>query len=220
MTPTYPAEPYILTGACRGDKLWAIYCAERIVAGFALLLLLPVFLVVALTICFLSRRGPLIRHVRAGRNGAPFAMLKFRTMWRSEDPPGALFSIETVSRDVPVTKAAVDARVSSRFAAFCRRSSLDEIPQLYHIMRGEMSFVGPRPITFAELEDHYGACASEVLSLRPGLTGLWQMMGRNQLSYARRKRLDLVFVRNASAGLYWHVLLRSIPRILTASGAF
>ncbi len=121
---------------------------------------------------------------------------------------------------MPGSKASRDARVNSRFAAFCRRYSLDELPQLYHVARGEMSLVGPRPITLVELEDHYGACAEEVLSLRPGLTGLWQVMGRSRLTYARRKRLDLLLVRRASASLYFRILLRSIPCVLSGRDAY
>ena len=110
--------------------------------------------------------------------------------------------------------------MKSRFAAFCRRYSLDELPQLYHVARGEMSLVGPRPITLLELNEYYGASAAEVISLRPGLTGLWQVKGRNRLSYARRKRLDLFFVRNGSAGLYFQILLRSVSGVLSGRGAY
>ena len=83
-------------------------------------------------------------------------MLKFRTMWDPGGVPARRFAIESVSGFVPVSKLAVDDRVKSRFAAFCRRHSLDELPQLYHVIRGEMSFVGPRPITQEEIHDYYG----------------------------------------------------------------
>jgi exopolysaccharide production protein ExoY len=176
-------------------------------------------LAIAIAIWLLSRRGPLVRHSRAGWRGAPLPMLKFRTMWGSNDPRAPFFSIEEVLGDIPLAKDEPDARVSSPFAAFCRRYSLDEIPQLYHVARGEMSLVGPRPITFAELRSHYGTCSDEVLSLRPGLTGLWQSMGRNSLTYATRRRLDLVFVRRASVALYLRVLLQSVPKVLSGTGA-
>jgi lipopolysaccharide/colanic/teichoic acid biosynthesis glycosyltransferase len=93
------------------------------------------------------------------------------------------------------------------------------LPQLYHVVRGEMSLVGPRPVTLVELERHYSECMDEVLSIRPGMTGLWQVKGRNQLTYARRRRLDLIYVRRRSAGLYLRILLRSIPRVLSGRGA-
>jgi exopolysaccharide production protein ExoY len=147
-------------------------------------------------------------------------MLKFRTMWDTESRMAGRFAIENVSGFVPTLKCSVDPRVTSRFAAFCRRHSLDELPQLYHVVRGEMSLVGPRPITLEELQEHYGASVDEVLSVRPGLTGLWQVRGRSQLSYARRRRLDLLLVRRASASLYCRILLRSIPGVLSGRDAY
>jgi exopolysaccharide production protein ExoY len=193
---------------------------ERIVAAMALLFLSPLLIVIAITILALSRRNPLIRHDRVGWRGLPLPMLKFRTMWDTGGDPAGGFAIENVSGPVPPSKSSVDSRVNSRFAAFCRRYSLDELPQLYHVVRGEMSFVGPRPITLEELREHYGSAADEVLSVRPGLTGLWQVRGRSQLSYARRKRLDLLLVRRASAGLYFQILLRSIPGVLSGRDAY
>jgi exopolysaccharide production protein ExoY len=215
-------EPQITGRQVTGN---APFChAERIVAILALIVLTPLAVIVAITILALSRRNPLIRHNRIGWRGRPLPMLKFRTMW--DDPGGLtnlfrieLFRIESVRGPVPVSKHSVDSRVRSRFAAFCRRHSLDEIPQLIHVARGEMSLVGPRPITLEELHAHYGSSAEEVLSVRPGLTGLWQARGRSRLTYARRKRLDLLLVRRASAGLYVRILLSSIPGVLSGRDA-
>jgi exopolysaccharide production protein ExoY len=193
---------------------------ERVAASLALVILAPVALVIAITIALLSRRNPLIRHKRVGWRGQPLSMLKFRTMWTAGRDARGRFAIERVSGPVPASKHSSDSRVSSRFAAFCRRHSLDEIPQLYHVVRGEMSFVGPRPITLEELREHYGSAANEVLSVRPGLTGLWQVRGRNRLSYARRKRLDLLLVRRASPFLYFQILLRSVPGVLSGRDAY
>jgi exopolysaccharide production protein ExoY len=193
---------------------------ERIAAALALLLLAPLLLLIAIAILILSRRNPLIRHRRVGWRGKPLRMLKFRTMWDEGSRPARLLAIEEFSGYVPGSKCSVDPRVSSRFAAFCRRHSLDELPQLYHVARGEMSLVGPRPITPGELDNHYGSSAEEVLSVRPGLTGLWQVMGRSRLSYARIKRLDLLLVRRVSASLYLHILLRSIPSVWSGRDAY
>jgi lipopolysaccharide/colanic/teichoic acid biosynthesis glycosyltransferase len=110
--------------------------------------------------------------------------------------------------------------VASSFSAFCRRHSLDELPQLIHVALGEMSLVGPRPITSAELDEHYRGCIQEVLSVKPGITGLWQLMGRNRLTYAQRRRLDLFLVRRAGLGLYLRVLLHAVPVTLSADGAY
>jgi exopolysaccharide production protein ExoY len=193
--------------------------AERIAAAMALIFLSPVLIVIAITILALSRRNPLIRHNRVGWRGRPLAMLKFRTMWDPAIVSPRRFAIESVSGFVPVSKLAFDDRVKSHFAAFCRRHSLDELPQLYHVMRGEMSLVGPRPITQEEIHDYYGESSDEILAMRPGLTGLWQIRGRSRLSYERRRRLDLLLVRRASAGLYLAILLRSIPGVITGRDA-
>ncbi len=174
---------------------------------------------IAIIVAVLSRRSPLVSHTRVGWRGAPLPVLKFRTMWTDSEPPRRLAVIEDVSGSVPAYKSAGDPRVTSRFAAFCRRFSVDELPQLYHVARGEMSLVGPRPITLAELEKYYGDRADEVISLRPGLTGLWQISGRSRLSYEERKRLDLLLVRGFSPALYFSILLRSIPKVLSGSDA-
>jgi exopolysaccharide production protein ExoY len=91
---------------------------------------------------------------------------------------------------------------------------------MVQVALGEMSLVGPRPITRAELDEHYAECMDEVLSLRPGITGLWQVRGRNELTYAARRRLDRIFVRRASIGLYFWVLVRSVPGVVSGRGAF
>jgi lipopolysaccharide/colanic/teichoic acid biosynthesis glycosyltransferase len=211
-----------LTVAYPTERLRVIYAFERIFAALALVLLTPLGSAIAIAIVMLSGRSPLVRHMRVGWLGAPLPMLKFRTMWDRTDSAEhwlARLCIEDVSNNVPVSKNGCDARVSSRFAAFCRRYSLDELPQLYHVARGEMSLVGPRPITRRELDEYYDYCAAEVLLCRPGITGLWQALGRNRLTYSRRKRLDLWFVRNAAPGLYFRILFRSVPAVIGGRGA-
>ena len=146
-------------------------------------------------------------------------MLKLRTMWEPRQPWGPVFAVEDVANVVPANKCEEDARVTSRFAAWCRRYSIDELPQLVHVMRGQMSFVGPRPITRAEWEEHYGPSADQVLSLRPGLTGLWQIRGRSRLTYAQRRGFDLWLAGHASPRLYLWILWRSIPAVLGGQDA-
>lgn len=224
MTPTCLEQPEQLKRSHYADTSRArfdfIHGVERIVAAMGLVVLAPIVIVIAITILVLSRRNPLIRHNRIGWRGRPLPMLKFRTMWDTGRPSAGRFAIESVSGPVPTSKCIQDARVNSRFAAVCRRHSLDELPQLYHVARGEMSLVGPRPVTLEELQEHYGSSADEVLSVRPGLTGLWQVRGRSRLSYAGRRRLDLLLVRRASASLYLRILLRSIPSVLSGRDAY
>jgi lipopolysaccharide/colanic/teichoic acid biosynthesis glycosyltransferase len=202
------------------DNLSFLNAAERMVAVCAALAAAPLVIALAVVTVILSRKSPFIRHVRVGWRGRTLAMWKLRTMWDPKSPRTKLQLVETVEGSVPEAKGADDHRVASSFARFCRRHSLDELPQLLHVAFGDMSLVGPRPITRAELEEHYANCIPEVLSVRPGLTGLWQVMGRNRLTYAQRRRLDLFLVRRSGLGLYLHVLLQAIPVTLAADGAF
>jgi len=202
------------------DSLRLFYKVEPLFAAMLAILLAPVAAIIALIILFLSRRSPLVRHRRIGWKGEELRVLKFRTMWGGESGAGPLFAIEDLPEIDHFVKTKNDDRIASRFAVWCRRYSLDEIPQLLHIIRGKMSFVGPRPITGAELNLYYGECAAEVLALRPGLTGLWQVMGRNRLSYAQRRRLDLWLVRRASPRLLLALLIRTIPRVLRGDSAY
>jgi len=129
------------------------------------------------------------------------------------------FFIEKVVEEMPKPKLAADPRVTSAFAAFCRRHSIDELPQLALIVAGRMSVVGPRPITQTELSEYYDLDATEVLSVKPGLTGLWQICGRSRLTYRQRKRFDLFLVRRLSAGLYLRIVALTIPDVLFAKNA-
>jgi len=219
MTPVYDVENVnpanVNPGAYAEDSpLRWIYRVEPVIATIALTILFPIAVIIGTAIAILSGRSPLIRHTRVGRRGLPLPMLKFRTMWQVGLPRDYSTLVEDVSDSIPVSKQEADPRVVSRFAALCRRYSLDEIPQLYHVARGQMSFVGPRPITRAELDKYYGTHSAEVLQLRPGLTGLWQVLGRSRLSYSRRRKLDIILVRRASPNLYFWILLRTVPIVL------
>ena len=121
---------------------------------------------------------------------------------------------------VPLQKDQPDPRVRSRVAAFCRRHSIDELPQLALVVTGKLRFVGPRPLTQAELDEHYGDAQHEVLTAIPGLTGLWQVLGRNRLTYPQRRRLDLFFVRRESKRLKVWILLRTIKEVLFPRAAW
>jgi len=113
-----------------------------------------------------------------------------------------------------------DPRVTSWFASFCRKHSIDELPQLWHVMRGEMSLVGPRPLTQSEIDRYYSGDASELLSVKPGLTGLWQIYGRSAIRFPRRAVMDLELVRSLTARTYFKILVRTIPAIIRGNGAW
>lgn len=192
----------------------------------AVVVLSPFLAAVAVTIFLLSGRAPLVAHRRLGRGGRSFWMLKFRTMWsadreRSRTSRGVAGFIEQLSGEtVPEIKTACDLRVTSRFAAFCRRHSIDELPQLWHVARGEMSLVGPRPMTPSEWAKHYGESAAEVLRLKPGLSGLWQTRGRNRLTYRQRRRLDIFLARHYCLLLYLRILGQTVPRVFAGRDAW
>ena len=149
-------------------------------------------------------------------------MLKLRTMWdrRQALPQREAIWVEYL-RDthVPVFKDDRDPRVTSPLARFCRRFSLDELPQLLHVLSGRMRLVGPRPITREEWDEYYGPADAEVLSVLPGMTGMWQVAGRNRLTYAQRRRLDLFYVQHQSWRLDLRLLLRTPSRVLNGRGA-
>lgn len=192
---------------------------ERLVAFAAAICVLPLLIVVTAAIVALSKSAPLVAHRRVGRNGVPFWMLKFRTMWTGKPGVGGLVEHLPESH-VPEVKSAGDPRVTSRFAAFCRKHSIDELPQLWHVIRGEMSLVGPRPVTAAEWDEHYGESAAEVLRLKPGLSGLWQTRGRNRLTYRQRRRLDLFLARHYCLLLYLRILGSTLPRVIAGRDAW
>ena len=204
----------------------AVHWVERIAAGIAFAAAAPALGATMLAVRALSGRSPLIAHRRVGMNAQPFWIFKIRTMWDqpkwdSSPPRGSSSWIEYLGdTDVPVIKGAPDPRVTSRLAAFCRRYSVDELPQLLQVVTGKLALVGPRPLTSAELEAYYGDDCVEVLSVRPGLTGLWQVMGRNRLTYAQRRRLDLFFLRKCGLGLYLRILLRTPGRVFSGRDAW
>jgi lipopolysaccharide/colanic/teichoic acid biosynthesis glycosyltransferase len=199
----------------------AIRWVERLASGIVFAAVAPALGATMLAVRALSGRSPLIAHRRVGLNGQPFWIFKIRTMWDGPIPHGGPAWIEYLSdTDVPVIKGAPDPRVTSRLAAFCRRYSVDELPQLLQVVTGRLALVGPRPLTSAELEAYYGDDSAEVLSVRPGLTGLWQVMGRNRLTYAQRRRLDLFFLRKCGLGLYLRILLHTPGRVFSGRDAW
>jgi exopolysaccharide production protein ExoY len=198
----------------------AVEACERTAATLLLAAVAPGLAGVALVVAVLSGRTPLIAHRRVGHKGSTLWMLKLRTMWDG-DGPGSRGWVERIEDEAgPDGKAPGDARVTSRVAAFCRRHSIDELPQLWHVARGEMSLIGPRPLTRREIREHYAEGAAEVLSVKPGIAGLWQTSGRNRLTYEERRRFDLLFVRQRSAGMYLRICARVLPEIWSGANTW
>ena len=181
----------------------------------ALLIGAPVFLLLAVLVK-VSSPGPVFYvQRRVGRGYRRFGCIKFRTM--RPDADRVLASVlasspamqEEFERDFKLRE---DPRITP-IGRFLRRSSLDELPQFINVLRGEMSVVGPRPIVDKEI-DRYGPYMDEVLAVRPGLTGLWQVSGRNNLSYAKRVRLDVAYARGRSFILDLAIVLRTFGVLL------
>ena len=203
------------------EPVWlAVGVCERIAAVLLLLLLSPLIALSALAVVLLSGRSPFIAHRRVGWQGSALWMLKLRTMWGdgAADPARWIEYIDDVHG--PLRKQAADPRVNGWFARFCRRHSIDEVPQLWHVITGEMSLVGPRPLTSAEIRRHYGSSADEMLRVRPGIAGLWQVSGRNRLSFEARREMDLRYVRNRSVGMYLRILWRTVPEVCVGKNSW
>jgi exopolysaccharide production protein ExoY len=215
---SHPATALSLNcSSVKEGKVWSfVRLFERAASLVTLILLAPLLGLVAITIAALSRRSPLVAHLRIGQYGAPLWTLKFRTMWPR--PAAGGFRLELIERVIddrgPQYKHSADPRVTSAFARFCRRSSIDELPQLFNVLFGEMSLVAPRPLTEGELNKYYGGDADEILTVKPGVTGLWQVTGRSRLTYEQRREMDLYLVRNRSLKLYFTILWRTIPAVL------
>jgi exopolysaccharide production protein ExoY len=195
---------------------------ERAAGIFLLLLTTPLLIASALVVSALSRRPPLVAHLRIGKHNRPFWMLKLRSMWEpSASIPRHAGWIEYVVADpMEDGKGPSDPRVTSRFAVFCRRHSIDELPQFWHVVCGQMSLVGPRPLTRTELVQHYGSQAAELVSVKPGLTGLWQVSGRSAIKFPRRAVLDLKMVRELTPKMYLTILLRTFLALIGGQGAW
>lgn len=196
--------------------------AERAAGLLLLLLTSPLLIAAALIAWALSGRAPIVAHLRIGKHNQPFWMLKIRSMWqRGASTPRHPGWIEYIVADPAENgKQPGDPRVTSRFAAFCRRHSVDELPQFWHVVRGKMSLVGPRPLTRVELARHYGSHASELVSVKPGLTGLWQVSGRSVIQFPERAALDLKLVRELTPKLYFTILLRTFSTLIGGQGAW
>jgi lipopolysaccharide/colanic/teichoic acid biosynthesis glycosyltransferase len=175
---------------------------------------LPLLLLSALAIR-LDSPGPIfIAQERTGRDGTPFRMLKFRTMVRNAAELKAQLAHLNVLPP-PDFKIPHDPRIT-RVGKFLRQTSLDELPQLLNVLRGDMSLVGPRPTSFAPTT--YQLWHTRRLEVTPGITGLWQVKGRNTTTFDERLRLDIEYIERRSFGLDLKILLQTVPSVLRRTG--
>jgi exopolysaccharide biosynthesis polyprenyl glycosylphosphotransferase len=190
---------------------------DVVVSAIGLLALLPLFAVVAAAIKATSPGPVIFRQERVGLRGRPFTLLKFRTMCA-----GADLMLEDLrdrnEADGPLFKLREDPRVT-RVGALLRRYSIDELPQLWNVLKGEMSLVGPRPPLAGEVA-LYEEWQLDRLEVRPGITGLWQVSGRSELSFEDYVRLDLFYVENWSIAYDLFILSKTVPLLVSTRGAY
>ena len=188
---------------------------DVVAAALALLVLAPVLAVIAILIARDSAGGVLYRQQRVGRDGEPFAILKFRSMSADADARRADLA---AGGGKGLFKMVDDPRVT-RVGRVLRRYSLDELPQLVNVLRGEMSLVGPRPALPTEVAE-YEAHERRRLAATPGLSGLWQVSGRSDLGWDEGIRLDLFYVEHRTIALDVRILCRTAKAVMTSAGAY
>jgi exopolysaccharide biosynthesis polyprenyl glycosylphosphotransferase len=203
------------------DVSWAFRIKgliDRVGALLGLIILAIPMLIVALGIRLTSKGPVIFRQERAGKYGKPFVMYKFRSM--SDDAEMHRAELEPFNQmRGPVFKVAKDPRITA-FGHWLRRTSMDETPQLLNVLKGNMSLVGPRPLPLYEVEKFENTAQRRRLSVKPGLTCLWQISGRNQVKdFSDWVRLDLEYIDRWSLGLDLRILLRTIPTVLFGLGA-
>jgi lipopolysaccharide/colanic/teichoic acid biosynthesis glycosyltransferase len=220
-----PPQSEIVMPAAAESRATAIACRvlDLVGASILMVLLAPLFAAIALAIALDSSGGPIFRQRRVGRGARPFTVNKFRTM-RSEasQEKHKAYVLELIANDAKdgdgeLFKLSADNRVT-RVGRLLRRSSLDELPQLWNVVLGHMSLVGPRPTIEYEVEKYPPSWFAR-FAVRPGMTGLWQVSGRSKLTYEQMVQLDIEYARNRSLWLNVKILLRTIPAVLFARGA-
>ncbi len=202
-----------------------------IVGAFTgILLLSPIMLMVAIAIKRTSSGPVIFKQIRLGERGVPFTFYKFRSMYANTDHQihqeyithliqGDLESINQGSKEKPVYKMRSDPRIT-RVGRLIRKTSIDELPQLFNVLKGEMSLVGPRPPLPYEAEKYQPWHLRRILELKPGITGLWQVGGRSETSFDDMVRLDLRYSRNWSLSLDFKILLKTVKVVFQSTGAY
>jgi lipopolysaccharide/colanic/teichoic acid biosynthesis glycosyltransferase len=222
-----PAQPEIVSPAIAESRATTIACRVLDIVGATVLLVLlaPLFALIAIVIAVDSPGGLLFRQRRVGRGTRPFVVNKFRTMRpEASQDTHKDYVLQLITGDTAATqgderlfKLSADSRVT-RVGRLLRKSSLDELPQLWNVVLGDMSLVGPRPTIQYEVEKYPPSWFAR-FAVRPGMTGLWQVSGRSKLTYEQMVQLDVEYALNRSLRLNLKILLRTIPAVLFARGA-
>jgi len=200
---------------------WGKRLSDIVFALAVLVFLSPIYLAIAILILISSRGSILYVHPRVGLNGREFKCLKFRTM-----VTGADRFLEDYLNSCPISRAEYESSFKLKYdpritkiGRFLRVTSLDELPQFWNVLIGDMSVVGPRPLVQAELAK-YGEAIEQVLSVRPGIAGIWQVSGRNDLPYSRRIHLDASYVRRMCFGFDLWLIFKTVLVVICPRGAY
>ena len=190
---------------------------DLILSFIGLILLIPVFLILAILVK-LDSKGPVFyAHTRKGKNRSDIKIYKFRTMYSNSDEIFESFSDEQKEEYYKNFKLDNDPRVT-KVGDFLRRTSLDEIPQLINVLKGDLSLVGPRPIVEKEI-CKYGQYADKLFSVIPGITGYWQSHGRSDTSYDERVKMDMYYIDNRGFWLDFKIIIKTFGSVLKGEGA-
>lgn len=211
--PRSPAVPVVVSGG-------QVYRALKRLIDVVLVILAMPFALPLIALCALAVRldspgSPFFTQLRTGRGGRQFRMFKLRTMVQDADELKQKYA-HLNELSWPDFKITDDPRVT-RVGRILRRTSLDELPQLFNVLRGDMSLVGPRPTSFSA--QTYRLWHTARLEVQPGLTGLWQVSGRNELDFDDRLRLDIAYIRNRSLKLDVLIILKTFSAVFTGRGA-
>lgn len=190
---------------------------DIILSLFAILIIWPVLFVISLMIKLDSKGNVIYKQSRLGKNGKVFTIYKFRTMVSNADEVMKNFTKEQKEEFEKFFKLENDPRIT-RMGNFLRKTSLDELPQVFNILLGDMSIIDPRPVVLKEI-DKFGNLKDEYLSIRPGLTGWWACNGRSDTTYDERIELEMFYIRNLSFKLDVKCLIRTIMAVLKRKGA-
>ena len=190
---------------------------DFILSLIAIILLMPVFLIIAIIIKIDSSGSIVFGHVRKGLHGKDIKVYKFRTMYENSKEIFESFTEEQKREFYINFKLDNDPRIT-KVGGFLRKTSLDELPQLFNILKGNMSIVGPRPIVEAEI-DKYGIYSKKLFSVLPGLTGYWQANGRSDTTYDERVDMDMYYIDNRSIYLDIKIIFKTFISVIKKEGA-
>lgn len=198
---------------------------DLMVSAVGIIIYLPVFIIISFCIKLTSKGPILFRQIRLGKNAKPFTLYKFRTMYAENDRIHDRQFVKNLINgrygeigETPMFKLNNDPRVTP-FGRFLRKTSLDELPQFMNVLKGDLSLVGPRPPLAYEY-DHYEEWHKERLSVKPGITGLWQVTGRSSTTFNEMVRLDIEYAGKKSLILDTKILLKTVYVVVSGKGAY